>query len=146
MLFGNGNRWQCALDEPVGACPFDPRAMWGLWADFGIANATLHGWWMARERAGAGYKPPVASSGAADGVQATVFVRYGEKTLIVLASFAADDTKVTLDLDWPALGLNAATAKLSAPQLLPMQPNAATFAPGDTITVPAAQGMLLVLK
>jgi hypothetical protein len=146
MLFGNANRWQCALDDPVGSCPFDPRAVWGLWADFGIASATLHGWWMARERAGAGYKPPVTSSGAAGGVQATAFVRRGEKTLVVLASFATNDTTVTLDIDWSALGLDVATAKLTAPQLLPMQPKTATFAPGDAITVPAAQGVLLLLE
>ena len=40
MLFGNANRWQCSLDGPVGGCPFDPRAVWRLWEDFGISNGT----------------------------------------------------------------------------------------------------------
>ena len=116
--------------------------------------ATLHGWWMARERAAAGYTPPITASADADDVKLTAFVRHGEKVLIVLASFAAPPesehgsagTNVVLSIDWSAIGLDAATAKLSAPQLLPMQPNASAYAPGDSILVPPGQGVLLILE
>ena len=145
MLFGNANRWQCALNQPTGTdCPFDPRDVWKLWADFGIAEAKMYGWWLARER-GAGAVPVTCSD---PGVRVTTFARGGASpsALISVASFLKADVNVTLSFDWSVLGLDASSAVLSAPALVPMQPKGRAFAPTDMLSVPAGQGWLLVLK
>lgn len=138
MLFGNANRWQYGGSGPD---PFDPRAIWALWHSFKIDQAKLFGWWMERER-GTGTVPVLTSNSSV--VKATSFVRAGEATLVVLASFAPTDVAVTLKVDWQSLGLPP-TTKIQAPQLTPMQ-TAKTFGPGDSIVVPAGQGWIFLLS
>jgi hypothetical protein len=174
MLFGGANRWQCSLDQPLGSasqCPFDPRAVWGLWKVFGIEQAVQFGWWLERER-GAGAVPVkatvVVAGGAGGGggggggggdvtggggggdtesVRVTAYVRKGHSTLLAIASFAKTPLTVTLSIDWAALGLDpSAPVFMHAPLLVPMQPKAQTFKPTDQLLVPVNQGWLLVLS
>lgn len=107
MLFGNANRWQGALDTVPDNNPFDPRAIWTLWETFGISTATMHGWWLNRER-GAG-TVPVRTSNAS--VLVTAYVHHGNATLLALASFLRVDVSVTLVIDWTALGLAASKVR-----------------------------------
>ena len=113
-------------------------------ATFGIAEAKMYGWWLARER-GAGAVPVTCSD---PGVRVTTFARGGASpsALISVASFLKADVNVTLSFDWSVLGLDASSAVLSAPALVPMQPKGRAFAPTDMLPVPAGQGWLLVLK
>lgn len=137
MLFANANRWQFGGGD---ADPFDPRALWALWKQFGIDRATMWGWWMDRER-GVGTVPLAASNTS---VKVTTFVRHGEATLVVLASFLTEDTTVTLNINWTALGLPA-NCSLVAPALPPMQ-TAKTFAATSPIPVTAGQGWIFLLS
>eukprot|EP01062_Namystynia_karyoxenos_P039556 TRINITY_DN28723_c0_g6_i1.p1 TRINITY_DN28723_c0_g6~~TRINITY_DN28723_c0_g6_i1.p1 ORF type:complete len:1255 (+),score=349.79 TRINITY_DN28723_c0_g6_i1:72-3767(+) len=142
MLFASTNRWQCALNDPVGSCPYDPRAIWQLWEDFGIENATMWGWWMEKER-GQGTLPVTASAGE---VKVTTYVRKGHSALLAIASWSSTPANVTLSINWAQLGLDSGAATLRQPQLKPMQAAAADRPPQGTITVPAAQGLLLTLE
>jgi hypothetical protein len=142
MLFASGNRWQGDFTGAAAGVgdPFDPRSLWKLWHTFGISESTMYGWWMERER-GNGTVPVTCSSSV---VKVTSYVRKGNATLLALASFASADTKVTLTIDWVALGLPPNT-RLVAPQLPPFQNAAASFDPTAAVTVPALQGWLFVL-
>ena len=164
MLFGNANRWQCALNEPVGGtskdCPFDPRSIWSLWKTFDISEATMHGFWLAKERSAAGtYTAPVAiasatpaSGGAAnaallDAVKLTSFVRVDAKTtLVVVASWATEPVTLTFAFDWAALGIDAAKATMRLPKLIPMQVNATSFSPTGHVPLPALGGFIALLE
>jgi len=135
MLFGNANRWQPGGTDD----PFDPRSIWSLWASFGIERATLYGWWMERER-GAGTVPVSASNSS---VKVTAYVRKGEATIIVVASFLPVDVSVTLQIDWAKLGLPAGTP-LVAPALPPMQA-AKTIPSSGSFVVQSNQGWIFVV-
>ena len=76
-------------------------------------------------------------------VLATAYVKPG-KTLISVASWAPQPVKCRLAIDWKALGLDPAKAKLSAAKIENFQP-AAEFAPNDEIPVQPARGWLLLL-
>jgi len=100
----------------------------------------MFGWWLDRER-GNGTVPVTASSPL---VKVTSYVRKGEATLLVVASFAAAPASVTLRINWPALGLPP-TTQLIAPALVPFQ-KAASFAPDSAVIVPAGQGWIFLLE
>jgi hypothetical protein len=76
-------------------------------------------------------------------VLATVYVGRN-KSLISVASWAAEDVKVRLSLDWHALGIDPAKAVFMAPEVAEFQP-AARFNPNDLITVPKGKGWLLII-
>merc|ERR1719356_381822 len=132
MLFASANRWQDDLSTPGSSTAFDPRAVWALWASFGISASTMYGWWLADE----GSAVPVTTNSS--DVKCTVYAK-PDRALIALASFGPSHVVVTLRFDWGMLGLDPAGMRLRAPMLQPMQPEGQTWAVGDTIAVPAAQ-------
>ena len=159
MLVASANRWQSANDPTND--PFDPRSLWRLWDEFGIANATMYGWWLDRER-GNGTVPVTAVTLSVDGesggaveagkrsnsssaVRVTAYVLHGSRTLLAMGNFADTIVKVMLRVDWNSLGLTAAKAKLVAPSLPPFQ-TAAEYSISQPISVPAGQGHLLILS
>jgi len=81
-------------------------------------------------------------TGRAD-VLATAYVKPG-KTLIALASWAPDQTDVRLQWDWPALGLDAARARLVAPEIPDFQP-AREWRSDEPIPVEPRRGWLIYL-
>jgi len=113
----------------------DPRHLWQLWDAFGIEKADMIGWWV--------HDTPV-KTGNPD-VLATSYMRKGDKTLVSIASWAPATTQVKLTINWKALGLNPAHARLVAPAVEGFQP-AATFKPGDAIPVEPGKGWLLELE
>ena len=68
------------------------------------------------------------TTGHAD-VLATCYVRPG-RTMVALASWATEAVTVRLTMDWAALGIDAARARITAAPIERFQP-AASFAPGD---------------
>ena len=136
MLQNNGNPWRgmvFGMTSRLGWSPgSDPRPLWKLWDDFGIAKAEMVGWWV--------HDAPV-KTGRED-VLATSYVRRGQGTLVALASWATEETDAKLAIDWKALGLNPAKATLVAPAVPGFQP-AATFKPGQAIPVEPGKGWLL---
>jgi hypothetical protein len=139
MLQHDGNPWRGMLfgmTNRLGWSPgSDPRGLWKLWDAFGIEQADMVGWWVD--------DTPVKTDRA--DVLATSYVRKGKKTLVALASWAPEKTSVKLAIDWKALGLSSGKATLVATSIDGFQP-AATFKPGDAITVEPGKGWLLVIE
>jgi len=76
-------------------------------------------------------------------VLATVYARKG-RALIAVASWAKGPARCRLAIDWQALGLDPAKAKLSAPAVPGFQ-EAMALDPAAELTVPPGRGFLLVL-
>ncbi len=76
-------------------------------------------------------------------VLATAYVKE-DKTLISLASWAAQPVGCRLEINWTALGLDATKARLHAPPVSGFQEEH-LFKPGDEIQVQPARGWLLVV-
>ncbi|HNC23925.1 MAG TPA: DUF6067 family protein, partial [Opitutaceae bacterium] len=125
MLYGMSNRygWQG-----------DPRAIYRLWDLFGIQTSRMVGYWDSTS--------PV-KTGRSD-ILATVYRKPG-RALIAVASWASQPTEVKLDIDWAALGLDPAKARLTAPALEGLQ-EAAVYHPGDPIPVLPAKGAFLIAE
>ena len=77
------------------------------------------GWWEDTEQ-GNGTVPVAASNPS---LKVTVYLKKGAKALIVLADWdeLSRDVSCTLTYDWDALGLDKASASLSAPLLPPFR-------------------------
>lgn len=138
MLEGGGNPWRGMIYGITNRLPWsanaDPRPIWKVWDDFGIQQTDMIGYWSPN--------CPVKTNN--DKVLATVYKKNGT-ALISIASWAAEDTEVQLQINWEALGINPANAVLEAPAVANFQP-ARTFTPGDKIPVQKNKGWLLVLK
>lgn len=133
MLEKGGNPWRGMLFGMTARLPWagDPRALWKAWDDFGLVGSTMLGWWT----------PDAPVRTGRDDVLATTYRRAG-RSLIAVASWAKDTVAVPLRIDWKALGLDSATARLEAPAIDGFQP-AATFRPGEPIPVAPGKGWLL---
>jgi hypothetical protein len=104
-----------------------------VWDDFKIQESEMFGYWSPR--------CPVKTDNK--DVLATAYVGRN-KSLISLASWAAEDVQVRLSVDWRALGLDPAKAVFIAPEVKDFQP-AARFQPDAPIPVPKGKGWLLIV-
>ena len=136
MLEKGGNPWRGMVFGMTARRPWagDPRALWKAWDAFGIIQSEMIGWWAP--------DCPVHTDNPA--VLATVYQRKG-KALIALASWASGATQVRLKVDWKALGIDPARARLRAVAIEEFQ-SVGEFAPGDPIPVEAGKGWLLQLS
>ncbi|QKJ33225.1 hypothetical protein HQ865_20695 [Mucilaginibacter mali] len=138
MLQGGGNPWRGMIFGMTNRMPWsdnaDPRPIWKAWDNFGMQGTKMIGYWVDNN--------PVKTSDAK--VLATVYKKAG-KAMVAIASWADADTKVKLNIDWKALGIDPSKAKISAPAIKNFQP-AQTFAVGDEIPVQKGKGWLLVLQ
>ena len=150
MLEKGGNPWRGMVFGMTARLPWagDPRPLWKVWDEFGIAESEMIGWWVE--------DGPVRT-GNAD-VLATAYVRRPKGAvgkgasgagsaggaLIALASWAGETVDVRLAFDWKRLGLDPKKAILRAPAIDKFQ-EAAEFRPGDPIRVEPGKGLLLKL-
>jgi hypothetical protein len=93
----------------------------------------MKGWWTP--------EAPVRTD--RPGVLATTYVKPG-RALVALASWEQEPVDVALTIDWKALGLDPAGARLTAAVIEGFQA-AAEFSPADRIRVEPGRGRLLVL-
>jgi hypothetical protein len=129
-VFGMTQRWGWTTNGVV----LDPRPVWKIWDQFGgLQDATMKGWWQS--------DAPVTTSDPE--VKATAFIKNG-KTLVALGNFSTSNKNVTLTVNWPALGLDPATAHFFAPVSAGFQ-SQATYLPDASIPLTAKRGMLLFL-
>jgi len=143
MLQDSGNPWRGMVFGMTSRLPWagDPRPLWKVWDEFGIAESEMIGWWVDGN--------PV-KTGDRD-VLATAYVRRGDKkgnrpaALIALASWAKDPVDIRLAIDWRKLGIDAKTAVLRAPAIDKFQ-DPAEFGPGDAIHIEPGRGWLLILS
>lgn len=138
MLQGGGNPWRGMIYGMTNRMPWtenaDPRPIWKVWDEFGIKGSKMIGYWVSHN--------PVKTNNK--DVLATIYVK-DKKVMIAIASWAADDTTVKLNIDWKALGIDPAKATLTAPEITNFQP-AKTFGVNDEIQVTKGKGWLLILK
>ena len=136
MLQDGGNPWRGMVFGMTARLPWagDPRPLWHLWDDFGLAQATMRGWW----------DPGTPVKTGRDDVLATTYTRNG-KALVAIASWAPDTAQVKLRIDWRALGINPRRASIWAPAIDRFQ-EAATFDPNGTIAVPPGKGWVLMVE
>ncbi|MFV8327542.1 glycoside hydrolase domain-containing protein [Flavobacterium sp. ZS1P14] len=138
MLQGGGNPWRGMIYGMTNRMPWsdnaDPRPIWKIWNDFGIKGSEMIGYWSEN--------CPVKTTN--DKVLATVYKKNGT-ALIAIASWADDDVKVTLNIDWKKLGISPAKATLVAPAINNFQP-AQTFSVKDEVPVAKGKGWLLIVR
>ncbi len=134
----------------------DPRPVWGMMNDFGIAESRMLGYWLE--------DGPVTTDHPR--VLATTYLR-PEGALIALASWSGRDEVVNLEVDWDALGFGPvqsgaaldpalvtalASDSTGAPVVI------RTYAPGveglqeaqeldlSAVRVPANQGLFILIR
>lgn len=135
MLQGGGHPYRGLLYGMTARMygDVDPRPVWRMMNDFGIAESRMVGYWIEDN--------PVRSDN--DKIVSTTYVR-PDGVLIVLASWDPEDVNVRLEIDWDQLGFDASSAVLTAPRVAGLQ-EYAELDPFSEIKVPAQQGLFLVL-
>ncbi|MGO4146741.1 glycoside hydrolase domain-containing protein [Paenarthrobacter sp. YAF11_1] len=130
MLEGGGNPWRGMVFGMTGRAPaVDNRPLWEFWAETGLEHAPMQGFWEPQS--------PVRSSHP--DVLATMWLT--ERGMVVaLASWAEHTEHVRLIFDDAA----AATSHMNAPAIPGFQ-TAASYAPGDPITLDPQRGLLLTI-
>ncbi len=138
MLQGGGNPWRGMIYGMTNRMPWsdnaDPRPIWKAWDTFGMQGSKMIGYWVDNN--------PVKTNDSK--VLATVYKKNG-KAMIAIASWADSDTQIKLKIDWKALGIDPAKAKLTASAIKNFQP-AQHFDFNGEIPVQKGKGWLLVLE
>lgn len=138
MLQDGGNAWRGMIYGMTNRMPWsngaDPRPIWKIWDKFGMTGSKMIGYWVTDN--------PVKTDNPA--VLATIYTQKG-KTMIALASWAHDDVKVKLKIDWKALGLDPERVTLYAPEIKNVQTEA-TFMLGNEIPVSKNKGIVLIAQ
>ncbi|MCD4852627.1 DUF6067 family protein [Arthrobacter sp. AK01] len=129
MLEGGGNPWRGMVFGMTGRAPaVDNRPLWEFWAETGLEHATMHGFW--------DHHAPVRTSHPE--VLATTWVT--ERGMVVaLASWAGQTEHVRLIFDD-----EAAATSVDAPAIPGFQ-SAASYMPGEPITLEPQRGLLLTI-
>ena len=136
MLEGGGNPWRGMLYGMTGRSPrVDNGPLWKLWDSFGMQHSEMIGYWVKDN--------PVKTN--SEKTLATIYRHTGEKTLISLATWEDTDAKVTLSVDWAALGLDPSKVTLYALEIENFQQEG-NWKPGDEIVVPKGKGLLIIAK
>jgi hypothetical protein len=137
MLEHGGNPWRGMVYGMTGRLPYmaDPRPIWEVWDDFGMAGSQMIGYWAP--------DCPVRTNSAS--VLATVY-RKPNKSLVALASWAHQKVNCRLAFDVTKLGLDPAKARLRAPAIPGFQPATTFRSPTDPIPIDPGRGWLLILE
>ncbi len=139
MLQNGGNPWLGAVYGASrrwygkGNLAENPGAIWKAWADFGIEDSRMSGYWD---------KYAFVKTDSPD-VKATAFIR-GGKALIAVGNFSAEPRTVNLKIDGRWLGTRAQTMKLEA-RPIPGFQEARTFSIGEPIPIQPKRGWMLEL-
>jgi hypothetical protein len=117
----------------------DPRPVWRMMDDFGIAESRMLGYWLPDS--------PVRTDHPR--VLATAYAREEGRVLIVLASWAAQDERVSVSVDWQALGLEDPVSaptrmRAYAPAVGGLQDAAEVDL--SAVRVPAGMGLFVVVE
>ena len=110
----------------------DPRPVWGMMRDFGIAESRMLGYWLD--------DPPVRTGHGR--VLATAYVR-PERILIALASWSNRDETLTLELDRDALGIQEGY-RARAPRVDGLQDGGEVDI--RSLEIPAGQGLWIIVE
>lgn len=138
MLQDDGNPWRGMLYGMTSRLGWseksNPTYLWKAWDDFGIKGSKMIGYWVNDN--------PVKTNNPA--VLATVY-QQGNKFMISLASWAPEDTRVKLKIDWKKLGLDPKKLKIVAPDIKNFQ-EAKEFRIDEEISIAKNKGCLLIIQ
>ena len=141
MLYRGGNAWLGMQYGMTVRYPWftegvncDPRAVWKVWDDFGISDATLLGFWEEH--------PAVTTSDNA--VKVTAYRKNG-KVLLSVGNYSDEVKTVNLIIDWAQLGLDPQKVVLKAPEVGGFQ-SASSWKMNDAVTVNPRKGWLIYLE
>lgn len=138
MLQDGGNPWRGMVFGMTNRMPYSgnpPDAIWKVWDDFGIEKSEMIGYWDSAN--------PIKTK--SNDTYATAYVQKGKQTLIALATWAENDDKINLEVDWKSLGINPAKAEFYAPAVVNFQ-DEKTWSPKETIVVPKGKGYLIIVR
>jgi hypothetical protein len=110
----------------------DPRPVWKMMNDFGIAASRMRGYWL---------KDAPVTTGRVD-ILATTYVRSGS-ALIAIGSWSATESTINLRMNLKAMGFTGAV-RVRAPAVEGLQP-AAEIDP-SAVVIPAKQGLYLLVE
>ena len=134
------NPYRAMLYGGFGRFDASRYSLWTYYDLSGIKNMELFGYWDPDCPVQTGH-PNVLATAYREPTSYPAF----NKALIALASWDPSSANVQLQYDWPALGIEPATATLTASSIGNFQ-NAASFAPTDPIPVDPGGGWLLTLS
>ena len=135
MLQNGGNPYRGMIYGMTARAPWsgDPAPLWKAWDDFGITDSRMIGYWVP-------YCPVKTSN---KNIIATVYLKDG-KAMVALASWAENETKVKLLIDWDKLGISPDKAKIYAPEIKYFQ-DKAEYQLGGGIVIEPGKGLLLII-
>jgi hypothetical protein len=140
MLQGGGNRWLGMVYGMTVRHPWltegircDPRPVWKIWDQFGIASSVMKGYWQNDCPVHAGHPE----------VHATVYQKK-DSSLVSAGNWSEEPVEFSFSYDWAALGMDPDKAVLEAPYIKDFQ-EAATYRPYDTIQVLPKKGWIFYL-
>lgn len=136
MLEGGGNPWRGAVFGMTNRLGWqgDPRPIWRLRDEFGMAGTELLGFWDPR--------CPIKTDNP--DVRATVFRKPG-KSLVAIANWTAKPAETKLQIDWESLGLDGSKATLHAPKVERFQEEK-TWKPTDSIAIEPGKGWMIIIE
>lgn len=138
MLQDGGNQWRGMVYGMTNRLPWsgnnDPRPIWKVWDNFGMKGTKMMGYWSEN--------CPVKTNNAE--VLATVYKKQGS-ALVAIASWADQDVKVTLNIDWKKLGIDPAKASITIPDVVNFQ-KGEYLTTSSEVMVPKGKGYLIVIK
>ncbi|WP_418123182.1 glycoside hydrolase domain-containing protein [Chryseobacterium sp. PTM-20240506] len=138
MLQDDGNPWRGMLygmTSRLGwSAKSNPTHLWKAWDDFGIKGSKMIGYWVPDN--------PVKTDNPA--VLATIY-KQEKKIMVSLASWAPQDIRVKLKIDWKGLGIDPKNVKISTPAIKDFQ-EAKTFNINDEISVEKNKGCLIIIQ
>lgn len=141
MLYRGGNKWLGMQYGMTVRHPWetegvicDPRIVWKVWDDFGIADAAMLGFWEKQ--------PAVTASDAA--VKVTAYRKTG-KVLLSIGNYSDEVKNVRLSFDWKQLGLEDGKVQLIAPYVEDFQP-ANQWGTDGEITIQPHKGWLIYVQ
>jgi len=141
MLHEGGNPWRGMVYGMTVRYPWftngvscDPRDIWKIWDQFGIADAKMIGYWEKNS-------PVIVDN---DDIKATIYTKK-DRALISIASWAPEKVDVKLNIDLEVLGLEGKRVKLYAPAIAEFQEEK-TFELTDKIPMVPTKGWLLIIE
>lgn len=142
MLEGGGNPYRGMVYGMTNRMPWsdgaDPRAIWKLWADFGMKGSKMIGYWSENT--------PATTN--LESVIATVYKKE-KSALISVASWSEQTEQVELIVDWKKIGINPNKATVTLPAMKGFQNGATlkiTNGKIEPVSIEKGKGMIVWIK
>jgi hypothetical protein len=140
MLYQCGNHWRgmlygmsSRLGWMTDGIICDPKPVWKVWDAFGIADATMVGFW----------QPNKLVTTSDSNVLATTYLKK-DSILIAVASSAKKPVNVKLNIDWKKIGWQPDETMLAT--AIESYQSRKIFKLNDSINVEPEKGWLLIVK